>query len=539
MLGGASRVDGVVSGGTMSDDAPTLLVPSSELWQWAQALTTIGTLLARLRARRADSGRLAFADEEHAALQHEARQHPAARVMTSEEEAEWARRVPAVVREQSHGEPFSVWTARLADGTGRLTGEWGLEAHTWADGVSTSSARVVCRDAADVLALTRQLRANPTAETLRRVQALAVHASQLAPAPAAGSAPAGLGTTSDSVKTAATPVSEEDWAAMLRDQLPAEVAGRVIVTNPTHPHHRAWRELYALVCEEVTRVGADPQRLARLVATGPRWRAGVRNPPALAHWAITEARTSPTYATMISGAAAEVGSEQPRRPIRLAEVRSPHQALTWATDLRADNAEHLVEAKLGFGRWGSQVDAILGKTFPGLVTAAVPTAKRRPPSVVAGEPAANSTDDTVVPAPEPLDAVTVAGFVAEVDRLDPAKAIDRRAAHIMVGRVHPDVDHRIATVFADDPQIMAKVQSLYPAGLPAPAPDLDAEAAHRSLAHQHEAAAATADAALDEPNAATADRASVVAATERGLADRHHQLAAAAAQTQPRPGRSR
>lgn len=158
----------------MSEDAPTSLPTSQEVWQWAQTLNAISGVAARIRARREREGRLAHSDDEHAARQHGARQHPPVRLMSDDEQLKWQRRIPSALTAQLRDEPFTVWTARMVDPEGKPTDEWGLEANTWDErGTPTSSLLLVLRDAEDALAMTRHLREHGTAEDILRVYQLA------------------------------------------------------------------------------------------------------------------------------------------------------------------------------------------------------------------------------------------------------------------------------------------------------------------------------------------------------------------------------
>jgi hypothetical protein len=102
-----------------------------------------------------------------------------------------------------------------------------------------------------------------------------------------------------------------------------------------------------------------------------------------------------------------------------------------------------------------------------------------------------------------------------VRRLDPAKPIDRRAAHVMLGRVPTEIDRLLAEKFGHDPQVAEKLQTLYPDGLP----DADATA-WRNRAHGDELDAAAALAAHhNDPNShAAATRGQGLAAQQRGIA---------------------
>lgn len=511
----------------MSEDAPTLAPSVPELQQWAYAVNALGQLAARIRMRREAAGRLAFADDENAERVHRARQAPPIRSMTDDEQRSWQERAPREVVAQPHGEPFTVWTAQMSDANGVATSEWGLEAHTWeADGRPSASLFVVCRDAADALALTRYLRERPHAVELASLHHLAA-------------------TTSSPVDAEAPVLGEQEWAAALRRALPARVAERVIVTDPGHAHHAAWRELHQLANQEVARVGADPDRLAALVRTVPSWRDGVRNPPALAHWALTQARTAADYDRVVrsspTAAAAPTAGASPTttsaRRLRLDEVRSPQQARTWAEKLEAGSAAHRLEAKSGYGRWGEAVDAILLTKFPGLA------ARSRPTPAVQERHRRPSTAMLVHTAPVERDVAspTLEELAAEVDRLDPDKPIDRRAALTMLGHVPQVIDQRIATKFDGDAAIAQKVQQLYPHGFDAAAAEAEA-AAWRNRADADEHAAARARAVPDQPSTpqredhtgqTVARTEQAEAAAQHGIA---HSIAAAPARTPAPPG---
>lgn len=444
-------------GNHVNDTAPTLYPSATELWQYAQAITTLSTLAGRIRARiaraREHAGRLALADGENAARHHEARRHPPVRMMTDEERSAWQARVPAPVASPGPGEPVTVWTAQLLDAAGKPTTEWGLEAHVWDGGRTASSLFMVCRDAEDALAMAHHLRGHGTREHLDRLHALAASApGQFVKAPEP-TVSARLGSTAPALA-----LSEAAWESALRQHLPAALADQIIVNDPAHPHHAAWCELHKLADGEVQRVGADPAKLARLVGTVPRWRDDVRNPPALAHWTLTNARSSPGYPAKVQPDTTSARqpppncggpTSTPAAVPRLAEVRSPDQATVWVRGLDPANPEHRLEAKLGFGHWGPDVDRALAAKFRGLVEKANLAAQRE------RDPNTATTQHSAL--------VELAG---EVDRLDPAKAVDRRAAHIMLGRVPPEVDLLLAEKFGGDPLFAEKLRTLYPDGLP-------------------------------------------------------------------------
>ncbi len=508
----------------MSEDAPTLAPSAPELQQWAYAVNALGQLAARIRMRREAAGRLAFADDENAERVHQVRQAPPIRSMSESEQRSWQERVPREVVAQPHGEPFTVWTAQMSDADGEATSEWGLEAHTWdSDGRPSASLFVVCRDAADALALTRYLRENPSREELDSLQKLAVTADGRFVQPAARVA-------EDRNQGA---LSEHEWEAALRRQLSPDLADRIIVNNIGHDHYSAWRALHQLARQEVARVGANPDRLAALVRSVPRWRGDVQNPPALAHWAITEARTAPNYEQFVCPAptpptssptsARETTSARHSGRLHLGDVRSPQQAHEWVRDLDSANTAHRLEARTGYGHWGEVVDAALLKKFPGLVQPRIPERQ--------------DTRKTV------SDRV-LEQLATEVDRLDPAAQIDRQAAVTMLGHVPPAIDQRIAAKFGDDPVVAEKVQQLYPHGFDAAAAEAEA-AAWRNRADADEHAAARARAVPDQPSTpqredrtgqAVARAEQAEAAAQHGIA---HSIAAAPARTPtPAPPRT-
>jgi hypothetical protein len=425
-------------GDLMNDDPPALYPSATELWQYAQAITNISALAARLRTRlaaaRERDGRLAFAEANNAALHHDARQHPPLRLMTDTERDAWHHRVPATLATAAGEDPVTVWTARLTNPDGSTSAEWGLQAHTWHAGRPTTSLFAVCRDAEDALAMTRHLRQHGTPEHLTRLHQLAAdaptqHTHNNQPAPVAGPPPGRPRSTERLV------LSEDDWAAALRRELPTHLASKIIAKDPAHPHHTAWRELHQLANHHVAG-GADPAHLAAAVHTVPAWRNDVRNPPALAHWAITHTPTTPNP-----------DPTRPAQPRHTPQDRPDHRP-TRPHTLDPNNPEHRLRAKAQFGRSGADADRALATSFPTLV----PTAR------------AASHDH---PNPPP-DTATMAQLAAEVERLDPTKPIDRRAAHIMLGRVPTDIDRLLAKKFADDPHITNKLRNLYPHGLPSP-----------------------------------------------------------------------
>ncbi|MEU0529182.1 hypothetical protein [Amycolatopsis tolypomycina] len=519
----------------MTDSKPPSLLPDAqELAHWVNAVALA------LRAVRYRQGRLAHADAEDAARKHEQRQHPPVRLMSDAELEAWRRRIPTELLGQGSGEPFGVWTARMVDGAGRPTGQWGLEAHTWGNrGGATSSLFVVLRDAEDALAMTRHLRELGTAEAIGRVHALATAGRGQFVTPPREPARGRGGAARLGANAWPLVLSEHEWETALRLQLHPILADQIIVKDPQHPHHGAWLELFELANEEVARVGADPAKLAAEVRKRPRWEGDVVNPPALAHWALTEARTHPRYPRNVTdtpkpAVSTRPGEPESAMPLRLDEVSSPEQALLRARSLDRSNPEHRLEAKQAFGRWGSQVDAILARKFPTVPSTAEAAArreraKRGQPAVVAAEaPVAASAEQ---PEPEPeVDAATLRELEAEVTRFNPARRGDQMAAHAMLGHVPPEIDRLIAEKFAGDERIVAKVEDLYPDGLP------EADAAMwRNRADGDDAAArAEADVADDPQTPAREDLDGVTeAAAERGAAVSERGIARSVAGTRP------
>ena len=128
------------------------------------------------------------------------------------------------------------------------------------------------------------------------------------------------------------------------------------------------------------------------------------------------------------------------------------------------------------------------------------------------------------------DPATLAELATEVDRLDPTKPIDRRAAHIMLGRVPVQIDRLLAEKFGTDPQFAEKLHTVYPEGLP----EADA-ATWRSRAHGDEQDAAAALAVPDDPHTPQREdeQARTAAARGLGLAARQHGIATAVAGQRP------
>lgn len=537
----------------MSEETPTLGIAPNEAYQWIQAINGVTSASAalrqfvvRARARRAREGRLANSDGEDAARQQEAQRHPPLRLMSDDEQLEWQQRVPSELAAQQAGEPFSAFSAQMVNGQGVPTGEWGVEATAWAQGAPAAKLMVVCRDAEDAMAMTHHLRANGSSEHFGRLHELAARAPAgqyiEAPAPAAGPQAHPGGRTSRLV------LSEDAWEAALRQELPAELADKIIIRDPKQKEHWKWRDFHEMANEEVLRVGADPAELAKLVRKLPTWDSDVRSYPAIGKWALGQARGLNNYENIVApgragGTPSDPGVEQAPAaalpsenrtgttvPPRLSEVRSPRQARTWAEGLNPRDRTHGFEAEFGFGQWGADIDNILASKFPYLVDRVNAAAKkeRDRDAVQAGQ----------LPAAEPtIDPATQQELLAEVDRLDPAKPVDRRVAHAMLGkpidregRPPSELDRRIIEKFADDPGIAEKVSILYPDGLP------EAEAAAwRNRAQGDDAAAATERAQPDDPQ--TPQREDVAAEADaqgnQGVADQRRGIAHTVAGQQP------
>lgn len=492
----------------MSEETPRLHLSATDIRQWAEVFVLISQWSARRRQRLELEGRLAEADGEHASRLDDARAEPAVRPMTEAEQQEWLRRIPAELRVQRE-ESFTVWTAQVGRG-------WGVEANTWdtATGTPTSTLLMVCRDDDDALDLCQHLREHHTPDDLLHLQEMAADAvREPAPTEAPGSP---VATSGSGRHRAPLVLSEEAWEAALRAELPPRLANRIIVKDPAHPHHTAWRELWALANEEVGRVGADPAALARLVRTVPTWSENVRKPPALAHWALTKMRSSPNYEQAVrrsqsttspdpsgpssttAGQLSVVDGEVVPNRLRLDQVSSPQQALRWAEGLEATNPQHRIEAKIGLGRWGSGVDAVLARKFPGLMKATAAAARRQRDRDERGEDqAAAPVPDEVTPAEAPIDPERTARLLEEVDRLDSTKSGDRLHAFAMFAHAaSPEVDLALARKFGDDDRFAQKLVAHYPGGLT----EIEQAAAWRGRADANEQRGATHMAVPDDPD---------------------------------------
>ncbi|WP_344875971.1 hypothetical protein [Allokutzneria multivorans] len=491
-------------------------------------------MLGRLRHAREAEGRLAFSDKENSARVAEHLKHPVLRAMSEDEQSEWQRRVPSELITQGSTEPFTVWTAEMARPANGSPPEWGVEAHVWEDGKAIKDLFVVVADANDALAMTDYLQKNGNAETLGRLHQLARHAggrftSQARVLQPGASEPA----PEEFVLT------EQEWIAALRRQLPPDIARMVIQSDPRQPRHDVWLELHRLADSEVRRVGALPDRLAEIVATRPKWHQPSDDPPSLAYWAITQRRENPGYLSFVTSASANRANASPgansattanadassatRTSLRLVEVHSREQARQWAQRLSPGNPEHRMEAKAGFGEWGDDVNAMLAMRFPGLLDDINKAVRARRPRA---ENAPVVVDDSGI------DAQRARTLIADVERLDPQRRNDRLAAATMLGRVPDPISHLIAAKFAGDESIKAKIDELYPDGIP----DVDL-AAWLQRAEQHENAAAAHARTVDDPRTARREDSDgrVESHEEHASAARQRGIAAAASQ-QRRPG---
>jgi len=440
-----------------------------------------------------------------------------------------------------------------------------VEANTLdtATGLSTSTLLVVCRDDEDAIDLCRHLREHHTPEDLTHLQQMAADAVRR-PSPAAtpAEAPGASAAASGAGRNRAPLVlSEEAWEAALRAELPPRLAGRIIVKDSTHPHHTAWRELCALANEEVGRVGADPAALARLVRNVPTWSENVRKPPALAHWALTEMRSSPNYEQAVrrpqpaagpdSTASSAPAGNQPSvvegevvpNRLRLDQVASPQQALRWADGLEATNPQHRLEAKTGLGRWGSEVDAVLARKFPGLMRATNEAAERqrRTEEDRSERSAATGSVDagfaeTAETWQDVVDEALTEALLKEVGGLDPRRTGDRLKAFAMFGHVSsPAVDLELVRRFGDDERFAEKVAARYPGGVA----EIEEAAAWRGRADANEQRGAAHMAVPDEPDTPPREDADARATATGDQQTAAAQRAAAAAVTAtpavPRP----
>lgn len=529
-----------IGGIALSEEPPRLHLTATDIRQWAETFVLISQWSARRRQRLELEGRLAEADGEHASRLDDARAEPAVRPMTADEQRAWFDRIPAGLRSQRE-ESFTVWTAQVGRG-------WGVEAITWdtATGTPTSTLLVFCRDDEDALDLCRHLREHHTPDDLNHLQQMATDAVR-EPAPTEAQ-----GATSRSGRYRAPLVLSEDaWEAALRAELSPRLADRIIVKDPAHPHHNAWRELCKLANEEVWRVGADPAALARLVRTVPTWSEYVRKPPALAYTVLTEMRSSPNYEQAVRQPQSTTGptptsppsatADQPSvvdgevvpNRLRLDQVSSPQQALQWADRLETNNPQHRIEAKNGLGRWGSQVDAMLARKFPGLMRATNAAAQQQRDRDERGEEQATvPVPDEVTPAEVIHDPERMARLLEEVDRLVVSKSGDRLHAFAMFGHVSsPEVDLALARKFGDDDRFAQKLVVHYPGGLT----EIEEAAAWRGRADANEQRGAAHMAVPDDPDTPPREDADAQATAtgDQQTAAAQHAAAAAVTATPP------
>ncbi|MFJ5984440.1 hypothetical protein [Lentzea sp. NPDC092896] len=558
----------------MSDDAPGLGLSAQEIHTWTQLVIGLATVssLARRHLERARLERLAFADAEHAARMYEQSLHPPLRQMNAEEHQAWQRRVPRELAGPHRGEPLTVWTAWMADALGAPTGEWGVEAHSWSpDGHATSSLWVVCRDAEDAIGMQAYLRKFGTAEDLGRLRYLAgVGEGRFMESPQV--------TGMETVRPRSTSPLPPRWQqnfkqfeAALRALLPAH-AEDILHPLSFGEEFDAARELRRLVDNEVRQSGVTPYTLAKAVATVPRWNAseGVRNPSALAIWAIKRVRSSGGYERLAeqsarpgSAPAVEASTSQDAAEkrsaaaTRLREVRTVAQAKKWAERLDPRSTEHRIEAKQGFGEWGPEVDAVLAAKFPSLVPQALAAAKKTQDKqaavVVAVEgkavdgavsPAAadsSTVDDAAIRAPEP-SAQKLAEMAEWVDTLDPKRGMDKTFARTTLGRSGVEIDRLLAAKFdmvdhetatkkaKEDDAFAIRLTELYPDGLPDPTAEAEA-AAWRGRADGDEQQAAAHLTTPDDRH--TPEREDVTgaeqAATDHAVAAVHRGISSAVA----------
>jgi hypothetical protein len=550
-------------GDELTDEEPRLYPSGSELYQHTQALLAILALSSRIRghwqARLEKDGRLAHSDDEHAELLHLARQLPPVRLMSEAEEREWLDRIPptqsatpsatgeltdrtqesissdGASERPDAGPEFSVWT-------GQLGTAWAVEARGGRLETGQSvAARVVCRNGDDAIALCRWLRDHQRPENILELRAIAGGGLKgSVTQPDATSPTHATATTADAVLT------EEEWESALRGVLPVRLADQIIVKNSNHPHHTAWRELWQLAATEVARVGADPHHLAQIVHTVPTWRDDIRKPPALAHWAISEARSSAGYERAVHGESTAPGSspamdheatpEQGPR-LGLERVHTHADAVRWARALDTTNPVHRAEARHGFGRWGSSVDAILTRKFPDLLD--IVSLRRRPATAQPGRSTTDSSvdvlvhtgaDDPVVAAERHAEARLSPSGAADLRKyvrdLDPDRAGDRLAAIAMFGHGTPEADLILVDRFGDDPRLARKVLDTYPDGLP----DAEAWRARATAGEQYGAVVMTTP---DDPSTARREDLDGHAAATAERRTAEHQHAAAGAVERP------
>lgn len=498
----------------VTEDAPVLAPSTQEWWQWAQAISMLRDALARARERQA---RLAHSDQEHAARLDDARHSPPpVRLMTDEEQHAWLEALEPGAFDRTGNEPISVHTAPLATPDGDGIAGWGVCARTWNKaGAPTAAAWAVCRDGDDAWALVRYLNTHNSADDVAQLHALAATTDL--------DDFLNLPTAERAVQVSPSSLSVAEWEQALRRQLPTRLADQVIITDPHHSHFSAWRQLHKLAAEEHARVGADPDLLARFVREVPSWSRPVRNPPSLAHWAITEARSMPHYHELVTNQPPEstcdsAESEDGSVPQRVDDIQSHAQALRWADHLSPENPMDRLQAKAGYGRWGTDVDSILVRKFPTLTTAALR----------AGQPHRNATGQAeVATAPVAMPRHDSDELLAYVEGLDTSKPGDRLAARTLLGRSVPEVDHAIAAKFDTDDDIAQRYAQRYPDGPSESTVEVPAAADSRRRATAEDAGAARGLSQADIPQTdATADEIARALAGGRHAAAASHQVAA-------------
>ncbi|WP_188316624.1 hypothetical protein [Solihabitans fulvus] len=139
-------------------DTPRLWFPVEKLYALAQATNVLTQTLAH---RRAKQGRLAWSDAEHTALIDDIGSiPPPVRVMNAEERRQWRQVAPAGLADQQSGdEPLTTWSWRLS-------GSWGLEAHTWEGGERTADGYWLLGSKPELDQVLSYLRSKPTRKSL-------------------------------------------------------------------------------------------------------------------------------------------------------------------------------------------------------------------------------------------------------------------------------------------------------------------------------------------------------------------------------------
>ncbi|WP_143532330.1 hypothetical protein [Saccharothrix sp. ALI-22-I] len=536
----------------MAENTPDLLLDAQDVQRFNQVimfLSVIGPrfrdVMRELHQRRAraleEAGRLAWDPATNAELLHRAREHPPLRQMNSEELDAWNRRVPETLIGKPVDEPFTVWTGRMTDENGRLTVEWGVQAHTWDNGVPTSSLFVVVAGERDALAMTKHLRAHPHPDQLAYLNGLASTrpGEFVAPTAPVAHIPAATADPREVLRAGWPRVplmlTEQAWEAALRKVMPPSAADRLVVRDPAHPHHRAWVQLHRLANQEFVNVGANPERLADIIWRRTRWNDPMDTPAAVAHGHVNKARGEPGYVQRVvqplgvnpppRQAAPPVGAPTGSRmipqqgPVNLSRVDRPAPALLFAQNLDPDNPLDRLAARQMLGHFPPAVDQVLLTKFPGLAADVV----TEPRDARAASPVTGVTGAVEVAVETPAGPVAVEEHKARVAELDPGTTAHQREAFYMLGHTAPAVDQAIAEKFAGNERIEERVRVLYPNGFP------EAQAAaHHNLAHDGEVAAAAGRATPDNPSTPQDEHDAGLAtgAGEHGHAATHHGLAA-------------